>query len=1089
MLTGKTISELTLLNIITEETSIPVQLDGITYHIQYSAITDNVRQQGYKTLASGEYSHSEGTSFIKEEEFISTTTINYIDYNVDGTSHNGISSIISISDTEIVVSGDLSTYPTGEIVSLFIQNLFTSFDVNLDYYINPVIDTIEYNSDDDITTFTLSTPFETIYNNVIGKTNSQLSSGKYSHSEGFYNITPGESSHSEGGYNRSGCYGLYSNSIVDGVITINSDSSNFIKLTESFGNGKKYILFDDKQYSDNFGHGVLEYSSYVFDSGIITIYLTDTTFSSIGGLIGTTTETSYFLDIYFQHSEGRNTFAFGSNSHSEGYGTISLGDNSHSEGVFTSSNGVGSHSEGDHTHANGNYSHSEGFESISNGLGSHAEGSRTKSNGVYSHSEGYGTIAEGDYQHASGKYNTTGDTTSLLIVGNGDINERRDSFKVYPISDSLSTILIPQAVDLDCPNDTIAYLRGVPFGGVYHTDGTIKLRRDVVEKPHTFLIQSDFSGNSNWNYSILDYSNKTIKGPIDTNNETSTNTELIPLTNSGYLLIFYNTSTTILTSIFLNLLGDVMETYSSITEDYNSVSLTGNYVVIHDRDNKIFKYSDGLLNVKTIEYTDSFILNSSSDYTNLNGFVCTSGATSGDRSCLFINMDTVITLTNYDSSIYQLDSFLYVKGDFILLTYLNISTQIYDMFEIYSSQGDLLQQENFSALNLNSIEFKGYGTNKTTLIFKNSSNRTIDYLIYNYDGETDILIYTNHQRGDNYSSSFNFNIKDLGPTQTKSENSFIVFYSGYNNNSLVEVNYADILPIFSGDTDFRQPYQFQTSGNLDKSLGINIAHLNDYSFIIPCVSGDGYLSLFVVKPDGYSFTNVFPTNDIENSQISSNQLGNYFGILPYINTYTQGNYYIYDKNGDYVTSESMSNASVSLVIEFDLDTVFVKYDLNSYYYNSISSEFNLIPSGQNYNQVYKSTSFTTESGLNVGNLFIFNSTDKIGRLITPTGITEEVIFYNSNNYEFRINSNYVIHEYDDGSNINITMYDLSLNPIKTVTTNEHSLIDFSLYDDRLLLITSSAGETYNYLITTDTTTVVVLGLTNSQIANDYITWY
>jgi hypothetical protein len=139
--------------------------------------------------------------------------------------------------------------------------------------------------------------------------------------------------------------------------------------------------------------------------------------------------------------------------------------------------------------------------------------------------------------------------------------------------------------------------------------------------------------------------------------------------------------------------------------------------------------------------------------------------------------------------------------------------------------------------------------------------------------------------------------------------------------------------------------------------------------------------------------------------------------------------------------------------------------------------------------VYKSTSFTTESGLNVGNLFIFNSTDKIGRLITPTGITEEVIFYNSNNYEFRINSNYVIHEYDDGSNINITMYDLSLNPIKTVTTNEHSLIDFSLYDDRLLLITSSAGETYNYLITTDTTTVVVLGLTNSQIANDYITWY
>ena len=51
--------------------------------------------------------------------------------------------------------------------------------------------------------------------------------------------------------------------------------------------------------------------------------------------------------------------------------------------------------------------------------------------GVGSHTEGTNTIASGSYQHVSGQYNTHGDTTSLLIVGNGiNIATRKDAFKV-----------------------------------------------------------------------------------------------------------------------------------------------------------------------------------------------------------------------------------------------------------------------------------------------------------------------------------------------------------------------------------------------------------------------------------------------------------------------------------------------------------------------------------------------------------------------------------------------------------------------------------------------------------------------------------
>lgn len=82
------------------------------------------------------------------------------------------------------------------------------------------------------------------------------------------------------------------------------------------------------------------------------------------------------------------------------------------------------------TAASGSYSHAEGRDTQATGQGSHAEGRTTQALGSYSHAEGQGTIASGSYQHASGQYNTQGDDTSLLIVGNGTGVSRSDAFKV-----------------------------------------------------------------------------------------------------------------------------------------------------------------------------------------------------------------------------------------------------------------------------------------------------------------------------------------------------------------------------------------------------------------------------------------------------------------------------------------------------------------------------------------------------------------------------------------------------------------------------------------------------------------------------------
>jgi hypothetical protein len=64
-LTGKTIGELTFLAEPTNNTLIPVELSGVTYHITYSGITNNLSNTGSWTVTPGTNNYSftlEGSS-------------------------------------------------------------------------------------------------------------------------------------------------------------------------------------------------------------------------------------------------------------------------------------------------------------------------------------------------------------------------------------------------------------------------------------------------------------------------------------------------------------------------------------------------------------------------------------------------------------------------------------------------------------------------------------------------------------------------------------------------------------------------------------------------------------------------------------------------------------------------------------------------------------------------------------------------------------------------------------------------------------------------------------------------------------------
>jgi hypothetical protein len=96
-LTGKTIGELTFLSEPTNNTLIPVELSGVTYHIAYSGITNNLSNTGSWTVTSGTSNYS----FTLE---INSTYNLWVLANVP----NGIivyNATVSISNTNVPVIG------------------------------------------------------------------------------------------------------------------------------------------------------------------------------------------------------------------------------------------------------------------------------------------------------------------------------------------------------------------------------------------------------------------------------------------------------------------------------------------------------------------------------------------------------------------------------------------------------------------------------------------------------------------------------------------------------------------------------------------------------------------------------------------------------------------------------------------------------------------------------------------------------------------------------------------------------------------------------------------------------------------------
>jgi uncharacterized phage infection (PIP) family protein YhgE len=179
-------------------------------------------------------------------------------------------------------------------------------------------------------------------------------------------------------------------------------------------------------------------------------------------------------------------------AHAEGFNTVAAFAYSHAEGISTLANNFNAHAEGQSTVASGLSSHAEGNQTQAIGIASHAEGLGTIASGSYSHAEGIYTVAQGLGQTVVGQYNILDNTSSLFVIGNGSVSNRRDlarfdsssitffynSATNYAMSISGSQVIVMPQVSssLNFANDAAAAAGGVPRGGLYRSGSFILIR-------------------------------------------------------------------------------------------------------------------------------------------------------------------------------------------------------------------------------------------------------------------------------------------------------------------------------------------------------------------------------------------------------------------------------------------------------------------------------------------------------------------------------------------------------------------------------------------------------------------------------------
>jgi hypothetical protein len=579
--------------------------------------------------------------------------------------------------------------------------------------------------------------------------------------------------------------------------------------------------------------------------------------------------------------------------------------------------------------------------------------------------------------------------------------------------------------------------------------------------------------------------------------------DLYPITNSGYAIYFQNDNTCELQwVVFIDSEGNVIDSYQTNCDcEYDYNILGGKYATFEDYYNRVLKIFNGkeITTLSPDDENEAYFTVDDYDgvLSNNNIIVAKQNLSANTFTLNILNNNTLIPFGDvYTYSTGFMDFSTYFDGNFIRIKKYNSSLSSFEYIKIYDgSTGNLLQNIDLTTNIYNQDRYSFYGNNKLIEIYWSNSDSSIDYLIIHYDGNTNTLNTTTHNRL-NYQGYPELRTNtNLYPNAGGSDSFSLMLYdnSGSYNGIGTYVSYCDILYMLSGDTNI-QTFTFQNSGVQDKTIRTYVS-LNDNIFV-PCDNGDGKVSILSITSSGINYhdTNLLMSS---NPQVSDMvECGNGFvGSFFDDTNYTQMSLIHITETGtlgDVINGINLTGVYQRNVEYYGNLYHFRPYTGDTYYIIPNSSSFQIGNfTGSTVNSYNPQTSFK-EDFLRRGNLLYIDYTNSQCCLLTESGLTSTFnLPIGSAGYSVSVGETTFMYVYNDSITnfITINLYDFNFNLLNSQITTFTNIWTTDSCNDNHVLIINENNKYYIYLVSENEITYKELSDNNSYYTfNDYVWW-
>lgn len=643
---------------------------------------------------------------------------------------------------------------------------------------------------------------------------------------------------------------------------------------------------------------------------------------------------------------------------------------------------------------------------------------------------------------------------------------------------------------------------------------TLTIPEPTVEGVQMFVWTDRMVDSDNYGAVTLNFNDFTAEViDLDVDATYWNNNDVYFTTESGFMYYFRgNNNGDERMVIFTDSSNVEIERYSGTTDNFSRGMLDSVWTYAEFGDLGILKYSDGnsvytytwdpethWIDIEddwSAETSDgTFIIKKYERSTEITGWTY-----NGDGQSYIVNPDngTTTLFKTWTDGTYVRHR-MNKSSNFIVVETENQSNETgnsFTNFEICSSTGTVLETVSLTGATYNNHYSEFHGTNKYTTAYYDGDDWDVDYKIIHYNGNTDTLVQTSHVRGESYQNISVVGNNDFWPSFTNLNNGAVLlsFYNQIGWDSVgTQTTFCDFVYMLDNQTSFTT-YVFANDTN--KSFSNWGIQLSDMIRIV-CDNGDDVLSLLTIMSGStrVESMNVF-VSDV--NQVNYRWLGNKTLVQIFTNDANNVTYKYINSVGvvtDEVTSALNNTYGASMDNSGEVAYMTIQRAAGDggnlgYYVDGNTPD---IGTTTYYSSTYTMDGFDSQTKELPDVIFLFaGGSGEFGRVLTSTGITDELNFPAMTNFNIRMGKDKFMIVYQDASDnnyIKIKLYDYTGALINSTDTTNTSWNESWGVKDRFVVRFSGDGTNMFYLISENSVLPVITQNYDSETTiNDYIWW-